>query len=211
MQLLNLDHSPYATRIRMQIRHKDLPVQVVAPDIPLRTPEFLARYPLGKVPVLVLEDGRSIGESVAIMRYLEARFPEPSLSPADAESLAFDAMLTGYADSHLAPALFPLFGAMLGRGSVDTAAQIADIEGQLKKLENLFEQWQVAEARLSLGSICLSTVIAFTVEICARFERPDLLAGLPRTAAWWQSLQAIPVVESTLDEMFAALQAFLKK
>ncbi|MFV8819202.1 glutathione S-transferase family protein [Haliea sp. E17] len=211
MKLLNLNHSPYATRIRMQIRHKELPVELVAPDVPLRTPEFLARYPLGKVPVLVLDDGRSVGESVAIMRYLEAAFPEPSLLPANPEQVAFDCMLAGYADSHLAPALFPLFGAMLGRGSVDTAAQLAEVEGQLKKLENLLAQWQVGDARLTVGSICLSTVIAFTLEICGRLERPAVLEGLPHSERWWQSLQSIPVVEMTLDEMFSALQAFLQK
>ncbi len=211
MRLLNLDHSPYATRVRMQIRHKQLPVELAAPDLPLRTPEFLERYPLGKVPVLLLDDGRSVGESMAILRYLEAAFPEPSLLPASADQIAFDSMLAGYADSHLAPALFPLFGALMGNAKVDTDSRLADIEAQLRKLERLLAQWGVSEARLTLGAICLSTVLAFTLELCARFDRPAVLEGLPNTRLWWQSLQGFGVVESTLDEMLAALEVFLSQ
>ena len=44
-----------------------------------KTPEFLARNPSGKLPVLELDDGTCIAESVAICRYLEAVCPEPNL------------------------------------------------------------------------------------------------------------------------------------
>jgi glutathione S-transferase len=52
-----------------------------------RTPEFLANVnPLRGIPVLALDDGTHIAESVAICRYFEALHPEPSLfgrAPAD--------------------------------------------------------------------------------------------------------------------------------
>jgi glutathione S-transferase len=44
-----------------------------------RTPEFLAKNPSGGVPVLELEDGSCLSESVAICRYLEGMHPEPNL------------------------------------------------------------------------------------------------------------------------------------
>jgi glutathione S-transferase len=44
-----------------------------------RTPEFLARNSSGGVPVLQLEDGTYLPESVAICRYLEGLRPEPNL------------------------------------------------------------------------------------------------------------------------------------
>ncbi len=44
-----------------------------------RTPEFRKKNPLGKVPVLELDDGRVLTESSAIMTYLEALHPDPPL------------------------------------------------------------------------------------------------------------------------------------
>ena len=50
--------------------------------------EFVAKYPLGQLPVLALDDGRMIGESVAICRYFEAQHPEPPLFGTDPVSIA---------------------------------------------------------------------------------------------------------------------------
>ena len=44
-----------------------------------RTPEFLAKNSSGAVPVLELDDGSYLSESVAICRYLEGLQPEPNL------------------------------------------------------------------------------------------------------------------------------------
>ena len=43
------------------------------------TPDFLRLNPLGKLPVLELDDGTAIAESLAICRYLEALNPDPAL------------------------------------------------------------------------------------------------------------------------------------
>jgi glutathione S-transferase len=48
----------------------------------LRTSEFLALNPEGKVPVLLV-DGRPLTEVAAILFYLAKRFPEPKLLPRD--------------------------------------------------------------------------------------------------------------------------------
>ena len=45
--------------------------------------EHQARNPLGRVPALVFEDGRSLGESVAIVEWLEETIPAPALYPKD--------------------------------------------------------------------------------------------------------------------------------
>jgi len=45
--------------------------------------EHQARSPIGRVPALVLEDGRSLSESVAILEWLEETIPSPALYPRD--------------------------------------------------------------------------------------------------------------------------------
>jgi len=44
-----------------------------------RGPEFLRKNPFGRVPVLELDDGSYLSETIAICRYLEALYPEPPL------------------------------------------------------------------------------------------------------------------------------------
>ncbi len=46
-----------------------------------RTPEFLALNPRGQTPLLIEPDGTKINESLAMLHYLELRYPEPSLLP----------------------------------------------------------------------------------------------------------------------------------
>lgn len=57
-------------------------VELVPVDIAAREHQaepFLAKNPLGLLPVLELDDGRVLCESVAICRYLEELYPEPAL------------------------------------------------------------------------------------------------------------------------------------
>jgi glutathione S-transferase len=54
-----------------------------------KSEEFLKKNPSGKIPVLELDDGRCISESVAICRYLESVEPEPNLFGKDPFELAF--------------------------------------------------------------------------------------------------------------------------
>jgi glutathione S-transferase len=59
-----------------------------------------ALNPLGRVPVLE-HDGRVIADSTAIAHYLEERFPEPSLLPADPAARAYCALVEDWADESL--------------------------------------------------------------------------------------------------------------
>ncbi len=74
--------SPNARRVQVFMAEKGIDMERVAVDIrggENITPEYLAKNPAGRVPVLELDDGTFIGESVAICRYLEGLHPEPNL------------------------------------------------------------------------------------------------------------------------------------
>ncbi|MDF2618801.1 MAG: yfcG 6 [Xanthobacteraceae bacterium] len=71
-------------KVRLVAAHTGRPVRrvsVSSRDGSTRTPEFLARNPIGKVPTVELEDGRFLAESNAIMLHLAEG---TSLIPADA-------------------------------------------------------------------------------------------------------------------------------
>jgi maleylacetoacetate isomerase len=63
---------------------------------------FAARNPQHRLPVLVLDDGRLLAQSLAILEYLEESRPQPSLWPGDRyqRALARQFALISIADSH---------------------------------------------------------------------------------------------------------------
>jgi glutathione S-transferase len=78
---------PNSYRVRIFMAEKGITLPMVELDYATRehkAPEFLRLNSLGQVPVLVLDDGTVITESIAICRYLEAVHPSPPLFGSDA-------------------------------------------------------------------------------------------------------------------------------
>jgi glutathione S-transferase len=73
--------APSPRRVRMFLAEKGLDVayERLALHEENRTPEFRRKNPIGTLPVLELDDGTCISESLAICRYFEALHPEPAL------------------------------------------------------------------------------------------------------------------------------------
>ena len=92
MQLLATPFSTNVERVRLALGHKGLDAELVAVDPADRAPVVRASgQPL--VPVL-LDDGRVVADSLAILRHLEARHPDPPLFPRDpAERARVDVFL----------------------------------------------------------------------------------------------------------------------
>ena len=85
--LYDADRCPYCARVRIVLREKGVEWEAVVIDLDDRPAWLYEKNPLGKVPVLE-EDGLVLPESVVIMEYLDERYPEPPLRPADAAERA---------------------------------------------------------------------------------------------------------------------------
>jgi glutathione S-transferase len=85
-KLYNHAVAPNPRRVRIFAAEKGIELSLEEVDIlagQSRTPEFLAKNSSGGVPVLELDDGSYLSESVAICRYLEGLYPEPNLLERD--------------------------------------------------------------------------------------------------------------------------------
>lgn len=74
--------APNPRRVRIFLAEKGLEVPEIQVGLRQgghRSPEHLARNSLGQVPVLELDDGTTISETVAICRYFEVLHPSPPL------------------------------------------------------------------------------------------------------------------------------------
>ena len=91
MKLYDMQRAPNPRRVRIFIAEKGLDIPKVEVDIPREEnlkEDFQKINYRGLVPVLELDDGTCIDESVAICRYLEELYPEPNLLGTDALSRA---------------------------------------------------------------------------------------------------------------------------
>ncbi len=86
MKLIDGGRAPNPRRVRIFLAEKNVEVPLEPFDINTldhQTDEFRALNPMQRVPVLILDDGTAISESVAICRYFEELHPEPPLMGTD--------------------------------------------------------------------------------------------------------------------------------
>jgi glutathione S-transferase len=91
MKLYDSAMAPNPRRVRIFLAEKGIEVPTVSVDIGAaenRKPEYLAKNPMGGVPMLELDDGTCLAETVAICRYFEAEQPEPPLMGVDGRDVA---------------------------------------------------------------------------------------------------------------------------
>jgi stringent starvation protein A len=82
LTLYDADRCPYCARVRIVLAEKGLEHETVVVDLDDRPAWIYEKNPLGRVPVLE-EDAFVLPESAVINEYLEERYPEPPLWPAD--------------------------------------------------------------------------------------------------------------------------------
>lgn len=92
--------SNYYNKVKMVLLEKGVPFTEERVGTKLEDEATLAASPLGKIPFLRTEHG-PLCESEVIAEYLEARFPEPPLLPADAYAAAKVRELATFIDLHL--------------------------------------------------------------------------------------------------------------
>jgi glutathione S-transferase len=91
MKLHDSAMAPNPRIVRIYLAEKGIDVPKVQVDIAKaenRQPPYLAKNPMGGVPMLELDDGTCIAETIAICRYFEEQQPEPPLFGTDAKDKA---------------------------------------------------------------------------------------------------------------------------
>ncbi len=82
LTLYDAARCPYCARVRIVLAEKGVEWETVEIDLERRPAWLYEKNPVGKVPV-VEEDGWVLPESAVISEYLNERYPEPPLWPAD--------------------------------------------------------------------------------------------------------------------------------
>jgi len=207
MKLYSVDLSPFASRARLAVYAKGLPIDVVAPEGGTKSPEYLALNPMGRVPCLATDDGVSIPESDTILEYLEDKFPERPLRPASAEDKARARLLARIGDLYFTGGA-GLFGQMnpATRDGAAVDKAFADLDNTFSYLERFLGPGPYALGdKLTTADCSLAPLIFFIGVFGQAFARPNLLAGHPRLAAYAKHLPTDANVQKVYGEMQKAL------
>jgi glutathione S-transferase len=173
--------APNPRRLRIFVAEKGLKIPYEDIDIfagENRTPEFLKKNPAGGLPVLELDDGSCIAESVAIARYLEALNPEPNLFGRNTREAAEIEMWSrrmelnlfgpfGRAFQNTSPVFAgPAFASRIKQFKDYGAAQVEYAERQLKWLDSQLQGREfIAGSRYTMADIHALTAILFAKQM----------------------------------------------
>jgi glutathione S-transferase len=172
MKLYDSTIAPNPRRVRIFLAEKGIEVPTVQVDIGKaenRQPDFLAKNPMGGVPILELDDGRIIAESVAICRYFEEQSPEPPLLGVDAVDRAVVEMWQRRMELEVAVPIMQSFRNThdFFKGRIPQVPEYGAVckQGAIKRLEwlnaELAGRQFVAGDRFSIADITLLVGIDF--------------------------------------------------
>lgn len=199
MKLLYTVNSPYARKVRIVAIEKH--IDVILQEVVLADPDCPVKNfnPLGKVPVLVLDDSDSLYDSRVIVEYLDNRAPGAHLIPTDNTSKIatrrWEALADGVCDAAVAVMLE-------GRKPLEQQSQ-ATIDKQMEKVTRGLEvlnldifkkKWCVNET-FGLADIALGCTLGY---IDLRFKDLNWQDKYPNLAKHYSVLVKRPSFKQTM-------------
>jgi glutathione S-transferase len=210
MKLYGVDLSPFVQRVKIQIAAKGLEVEYLPPPGgDLKSAEFLAINPLGKVPCLVTDSGMNLPESEVILEYLEDAFPKPALRPRKPEDRAAIRLIARINDIYLGPAMNRVFGLLSpNRDPAAVEAALADVNKALGQLEGVMSgKKHAASAKFSTADCSITPSLFFVVRILPNLGVKSPLKPYKKLAKYWKSREKHHASAVALAEMSVALKA----
>jgi glutathione S-transferase len=205
MKLLYQTHSPYARKVLVAAHEMGLQRQLrvvhheTSPTRP--NEDVTALNPLGKVPVLICEDGTVLFDSSVICEYLDGMHPNRRLIPGEPgprfQALKMQALAEGIADAGIAARWEAVRRPAPLRWPMMHDAQIRKIAAACDFLEREIDVRGRAgtghDVGPDIGDIALLTALSW-IEFRGIYA---FLAGRPRLAAWYRPLCARPSMLAT--------------
>src|SRR5580765_5263280 len=183
--LYDADRCPYCARVRIALAEKGVPFETVTVDLDDRPAWMLElNPPAGRVPVWE-EDSFLLPESDVIMEYLEERWPEPALLPADPGERALARLALFRFDDRLGD---DYYGHRNGRPGAQLDRRLAELDAEL-------------EARPFLGGREFGLAGAAYVPWILRIRERAMTTLEPHAAltAWLARLEERPSVAAEVE------------
>jgi len=199
MQLYDGGRAPSPRRVRVFLAEKGIDVpkrQIDFANLEQKSDAFTALNPMQRVPVLILDDGTPIAETMAICRYFEALHPEPNLFGRDAREIALVEMWNRRAELNFFGAVSSAFRHLSPGMAVSETPQVAEW-GEANKAKalaflgildrELAKRNYVATDRFTVADITTFVTVDFM-----RAPKIELPADLKNVRRWHAEVTARP-------------------
>ncbi|HEY9634013.1 MAG TPA: glutathione S-transferase family protein [Coleofasciculaceae cyanobacterium] len=218
LKLYHIRLSANSRRVWIALLEKELPFEEVLLklDGDQYQPEFLLLNPFHHVPVLV-DDGFKVVESVAILDYLEAKYPTPSLMPSDAKAIAIVRMVQMVTLNELWFPMIRLTSEAMGFVKNDPQ-KLEKAHQQVLTVLNFFESLLSDSLYFGSDYLTLADITAGTMVP----QLPSIgvpLDDYPKVSAWierlmgrasWQKTQPSPEeIEALIPQAKTLMRAYI--
>jgi glutathione S-transferase len=196
--------SPFLRSVEITLKEKsaDYRLQAMSPA-EMKTPEHLAMHPFGRIPIFEDRDFQ-LYETQAIVRYVDEIFPNPPLTPGNAQARARMNQVIGIIESYFFPkAAAPIaFNRIIGPRLLGLPADEGAIAEALPMARTCFAELDrllgdkpcFTGDSVSLADIMLASQLDLFAE-CA--EGRDLIGGTVGLPAWLDRMLSRPSFVAT--------------
>ena len=202
--IFGIDGSPFVRSVRMALEEKGQPyrLQFMKPG-EHRGEDYIRRQPFGRVPAIEHGDF-SLYETQAVLRYVDAVFPQPALQPRDPRAMARMSQIIGINDWYLFPqaAAVIVFQRIVGPVLMGTTPDETAIAAAAPKATTCITELDrllgdapfLAGAELSLADLMVAPQLDYLA------ATPEGQAPLKGTGleAWLLRMRARPSMQATL-------------
>ena len=202
--------SPYVRKTAAFVREKGIELETRPTGLGETDPEFVEASPFRKIPAF-RDDDFAICDSTAIITYLEAKFPEPAMIPAEPKSRARTIWYEEFADTILIASMGKIFfnrivsPRFLGRPGDEAAAAAAErteLPPILEYLEKVIPaSGFLVDDRLTLADLAVASPFVNLAHSGVSLDPKRL----PRTIGYLGNILARP----SFAPLIAAETAFL--
>ncbi|KAK7284257.1 hypothetical protein RJT34_19000 [Clitoria ternatea] len=196
---------PYAQRAWIARNCKGLQdqIQLVPIDLKNRPSWYKEKvYPKNKVPSLE-HNGKVLGESLDLIRYIDANFEGTPLFPSDPAKREYGEQLISYVDTFTNG----IYSSLKGDTVQETSAAFDYLESALSK----FDDGPFFLGQFSLADIAYVSFLERFQIIFPEIFKHDITAGRPKLATWIEEANKIDGYKQTKVDRNEYLEAFKKK
>lgn len=196
MKIFGSALSPFVARVILACEHKGLDYSLVMPEGGMKTPEFLAMNPFGKMPTV--KDGSTIlYESNVILPYLDDKNPKKKkIIPAPPATAAKARVIATVCDLYVQAPSLDLFRQVVGRGPKDKAAAkkaMTDMEKGLDILNGYMKPGPCAMGKsFTIADCYAAPALLFVTAVAPLFGNKDILKGRPNVKKYWAAIKKHP-------------------
>lgn len=196
MILHDLSAGMHPRRVRIFLAEKGLSIErreVDAAGGANRTQEFIRLNPLGKLPVLELNDGSAIAESLAICRYFEATYPDPPLMGRTPREAADVEMWTLRMDHELSQMITLVFvhSSDFYRGRVEQIPEVANwARGRAIETMNWLDRELAGRRHIAGENYTLADIVAQCACVLGKAVGLRIPSDMTNLSRWFTEVTA---------------------